>query len=122
MTVDCFRWNPSDLPKEIHRDLTGRILQEAIEKHSVHLVAEQKCAFYQSYSGDPPALVFFDADHSYEATLEDLKWAKGVGAHLIAGHNYSLECPGVMKALEKVFQGPPHAVSGSLFFIDTDGL
>ena len=118
--VDKFRWNPSALTPEMHYDLAKEILREAIEKYSTQLLKIDKVEFYEKYSGRSPSLVFFDADHSYEGTLEDLLWAKEVKANIVAGHDYSSKHPGVIKAVREVFPMFPNAsldVSGSLFAI-----
>ena len=117
ISIDKFRWNPSALTPEMHYDLAKEILKEAIEKCSTQLLKIDKVEFYEKYSGRSPSLVFFDADHSYEGTLEDLLWAKEVKANIIAGHDYSSKHPGVIKAVREVFADVSLDVSGSLFAI-----
>jgi hypothetical protein len=46
--------------------------------------------------------VFLDADHSYEETRSDIEWALAAGARIIAGHDYSVEHPGVVRAVDEV--------------------
>lgn len=117
ISIDKFRWNPSALTPEMHYDLAKEILKEAIEKYSTQLLKIDKVEFYEKYSGRSPSLVFFDADHSYEGTLEDLLWAKEVKANIIAGHDYSSRHPGVIKAVREVFANASLDVCGSLFAI-----
>jgi hypothetical protein len=117
ITVDNFRWNPAGLDRNVHKDITNKKISEAIEKYSVELIDSDKLDFYENYSDPPPSLVFFDADHSYEGTLEDLLWAKNIGAKIISGHDYSEQHPGVMKAVNEVFKKEPGYLCGSLFVI-----
>lgn len=115
ITVDKFRWNPVGISPEVHFELTQQILKEAIERHSARLIRADKREFYEGYEGQPPSLVFFDADHSYEETCEDLQWAKRVKAKIIAGHDYSTQFPGVTSAVSDVFENTPLKSVGSLF-------
>jgi hypothetical protein len=61
--------------------------------------------FYSAYAGDTPALVFFDAVHTYKEVRADIDWAKNVKAVVICGHDYNKEYPGVVKAVDE-FGGP----------------
>jgi len=117
ITVDNFRWNPAGLDRNVHKDIAKKKLSEAIEKYSVELIDSDKTIFYDNYSDDHPSLVFFDANHSYESTLEDLLWAKNIGAKIISGHDYSEQHPGVIKAVKEVFTKEPRHLCCSLFVI-----
>ena len=117
IAVDNFQWNPAGLDCKIHKDITIKILSEAIEKYSVELIDSDKKIFYSDYSDDRPSLVFFDADHSYEGTLEDLLWGKNIEAKIIAGHDYCEKHPGVIQAVHEVFKKEPKYLRGSLFVI-----
>lgn len=119
ISVDKFSWNPAALSPEMHYDLAKEILKEAIEKNSTQLLKIDKGEFYEKYSDRSPSLVFFDANHSYEATLEDLLWAKKVKANIVAGHDYSSKHPGVIKAVHEVFTDASLHVYDSLFAIRT---
>jgi predicted O-methyltransferase YrrM len=50
-------------------------------------------------------LVYIDADHSYESCKEDiLLWSPKVKiGGIICGHDYTLENPGVIKAVDELF-------------------
>jgi hypothetical protein len=99
ITVDNYSWNPWKLPRETHKALTRRFLAYLIEKGQVETVDMDKNAFYASYRGDRPALVFLDAIHTYEETKKDIEWAKRIGATIIAGHDYCF--PGVAQAVDE---------------------
>jgi hypothetical protein len=102
ISVDVYKWNPLGLSPDSHFELTGFLLEELVRSHGLRLVRQDKDQFYRDYGGEPPALVFLDADHSYEATLADIQWAKSVGARVICGHDYNQEAfPGVCRAVDE---------------------
>ncbi len=101
ITVDRFSWNPCGLSPDQHRRITSLVLADAIECHEVELLDMDKQEFYRSYDGPPPAMVFLDADHSYEATMQDIKWARSVGAKVVCGHDYCEKSPGVIQAVDE---------------------
>jgi predicted O-methyltransferase YrrM len=53
---------------------------------------------------------FIDADHAYSSVLGDLRaWApKLKPGGLLAGHDYSIEWPGVVRAVEEFFGQKPY--------------
>jgi predicted O-methyltransferase YrrM len=101
ITVDGFYWNPLGLSPQDHFRVTAGILEEAIRAHNVQLIRADKTTFYSSYSGPPPALVFLDADHSYEETVADIAWARRADAKLICLHDYRTDFPGVVRAVDE---------------------
>ena len=101
LTVDMFCWNPCGMTKEEHEYITKISLADTIEKLNVKIVVVDKKKFYEEYKGANPEMVFLDADHSYEATKEDIDWALSVGADVICGHDYSDNLPGVVKAVNE---------------------
>lgn len=102
ITVDNYSWNPWKLSPLVHRTLTAQVLHYLSEKGEVQVVCQDKQEFFDTYRGESPALVFLDADHSYEATKADIKWAKRIGASIISGHDYFGDhCPGVGQAVEE---------------------
>ena len=46
-------------------------------------------------------LVFLDADHSYDATVADIHWARSAGADVVCGHDYQPDWPGVIQAVDE---------------------
>lgn len=62
--------------------------------------------------------VFIDADHSYEAVLEDIRcWQPKVRAGgWLGGHDYhSLKWPGVVKAVNQAFDRRHHELPGTIW-------
>ena len=100
ITVDAYVWNPLGLPPDVHHRSTSTILTDAVCNHNVQIIRQDKDVFYAEYSGPPPALVFLDADHSYEATKADIKWARKAGATIIAIHDYASHSPAVVQAVD----------------------
>ena len=114
LAVDIFNWNPAHLTPEQHYRVTTLGLQAfAGDASGLRIVKIDKNEFYRTYKGPTPALVFLDADHSYEETRKDIEWAKMSGAPIICGHDYSETWPGVMKAVDEA--GRASKICGSLW-------
>lgn len=113
ITVDCYRWNPWGLDSQSHAAVTALVLDYLIHTHRVKQIHMHKKQFYHSYNGHAPALIFIDADHSYESVRQDIAWAKQNSAGIICGHDYSPSFPGVMQAVHEV--GGPDEVCGTVF-------
>jgi methyltransferase family protein len=113
ITVDSFRWNPFGLTRSQHLEITRKALAEVVGNDNVELCEVDKDAFYSTYDGASPGLVFLDANHSYESTKRDIQWAQSVKAGVICGHDYSPQFPGVMKAVSE--SGGASRVVGTLF-------
>jgi hypothetical protein len=113
ITVDNFAWNPWGLTPEQHRGLTSEMLYYLVQTNHVALTIMGKDEFFDSYSGEAPALVFLDAIHTYEETAADIAWAKKVEASIICGHDYSSHFPGVIQAVDEA--GGPRCLKGSVW-------
>lgn len=62
--------------------------------------------------------VFVDADHSYEAVIDDIAcWQPKVrSGGWLGGHDYhARKFPGVVKAVNQVFQGQHHELPGTIW-------
>jgi hypothetical protein len=115
ITVDSFCWNPCGLTGEQHERIARARLADAIQNHDTTLIRMDKDEFQRGYAGDPPAMVFIDADHSFRATKSDIDWALSRKADLICGHDYSDNTPGVMEAVDK--SGGVEKLVGSLWVL-----
>jgi predicted O-methyltransferase YrrM len=109
ITVDSYVWNPLELPPELHRRCTADGLSDAVRRHNVRIVCQDKARFYAEYGGPPPALVFLDAIHTYDETRKDIAWARQAGAGLICAHDYAPQHPGVVRAVDE-YGGPDRLV------------
>jgi len=103
ITVDNFCWNPFGLSPAQHRLFTQKILRSTQLTGSVDLVDSDSQTFRTQYTGPRPCMVFFDADHSYEAVKDEIRWAKELGVPLICGHDYGNSRFGVTKAVDESF-------------------
>jgi predicted O-methyltransferase YrrM len=116
ITVDNYSWNPLGMTPEAHYAATRERLREAIEHHNVSQVHSDCKSFYATYEGPAPALFFCDADHSFQAVLGDLQWARRVGSAIICGDDF---WPGaandVVRAVNEM--GGPRRVVGGLFVL-----
>jgi hypothetical protein len=114
ITVDNFSWNPIGLAAEAHRDLCFRSLYYLRKSANTKIYDGAAASFYSSYDGETPAMVFIDADHTYESVREDIDWAVSRGIPIICGHDYSDEIPGVVQAVKEAFPNK-FRVTGSLW-------
>jgi hypothetical protein len=115
ITVDNYCWNPWGLPPDAQYALAQQVLFYLIETGQVEQVRQDKHAFFKSYAGPPPSLVFLDAMHTYEETKRDIEWAISAGAKLIAGHDYWATFPGVIQIVDE--HGGPRQLGGSVWVL-----
>ena len=101
ITVDNFSWNPCGISPRHHRRLTEALLRDLLTTGDAEITFMDKHEFYRSYRGPRPAMVFLDADHSYQATKSDIEWALSVNADVICGHDYAETMPGVVQAVDE---------------------
>lgn len=115
ITVDNYSWNPLGLTPEEHEWVTKRILS-GLCISGLEVVAADKREFYAAYNRPAPSLAFLDAGHTYEATLEDIQFARRVGARTICGHDYNeRDWPGVVQAVRE--SGGPSQCVGTLWVL-----
>lgn len=105
ISVDNFCWNPFGLTPRLHEQFTRRILVTELARGEVDLHATDSETFRHNYRGATPALVFFDADHSYAAVRDEIEWAKAEGVPLICGHDYGNARFGVTRAVDEALPG-----------------
>ena len=100
IAVDNFSWNPFGLPPKIHEAFTRRILRGS----KVELINCSSEDWRKQVTGKTD-MIFFDADHRYEAVKAELEWAKAAGIKIISGHDYGNPNPlfGVTRAVDEVF-------------------
>jgi hypothetical protein len=113
LTIDNYVWNPLRVSPEMHFRLTSLVLQYLVESGQVEQIRSDKDPWFAHYDREPPALVFCDADHSFEATDADIRFAEAAGAKIICGHDYSLEHPGTIRAVDA--HGGPRGLRGTLW-------
>jgi predicted O-methyltransferase YrrM len=113
ITVDNYCWNPWGLSPDVHAALAKQVLQFLISTGQVEQIRMDKNAFFNSYRGDAPSMVFLDAVHDYEETKKDIEWSRQAGAKIISGHDYSDEFPGVKKIVDEL--GGPRELCASVW-------
>ena len=84
ITVDNFCWNALGLKPDMQFRAVSKILSEVVDNSNVKIVRQEKAEFYNSYHGETPSLIFLDADHRYQPTAEDIRWAKSTGAEAVS--------------------------------------
>jgi hypothetical protein len=115
ITVDNYGWNPWGYSRESHYELTSSVLWYLRETGHVEQVRMDKAEFYRTYRGPAPAIVFLDANHTYEETKKDIEWALAAGAKTIAGHDYSPTFPGVQQIVDE--HGGPAELGGTVWVL-----
>jgi hypothetical protein len=115
VTIDNYAWNPWHLTPEMHYQLTSLVLQYLVDTGQVVQVRADKDEWLSQHCEQPPALVFCDADHSYEATAMDIKLSLQAGAKIVCGHDYSGEHPGVIRAVNEY--GGAESITGTLWLL-----
>jgi predicted O-methyltransferase YrrM len=114
-TIDNYAWNPWRLTPQMHYQLTSLVLQYLVDAGHVVQVRADKDEWLSQYHAAPPALVFCDADHSYEATRRDIRLSLQAGAQMVCGHDYSPEHPGVIQAVHEC--GGTETLVGTLWLL-----
>jgi hypothetical protein len=114
ISVDDYSWNPLGLAPDLHHQITSRILADGKEL-GLRQLRVDKSDFYSTWSGPPPALVFADAMHTYKDTKADIEWAQSAGAHVVCGHDYEAEWPGVIRAVDE--HGGPRELVETLWVL-----
>jgi hypothetical protein len=112
-------WNPLRFSPEMHFHMTSLVLQYLKYTGQVVQISGDKDEWFRRYDGETPALVFCDADHSYEATTRDIEFALRVGARIVCGHDYSAQHPGTIRAVDE--HGGPRALKGTLWALRPTG-
>ncbi len=115
ITVDLYCWNPWGVTPDVHEALTSQMLHYLVKTGHVDRVSMDKNAFYRSYKGPAPSMVFLDAMHDYEETKKDIEWARRVGARIIAGHDYCDAFPGVKQIVDE--EGGPRELGGTVWVL-----
>lgn len=103
IAVDDFSWNPFGLPPSVHEAFARNILKGSRVELRVATSADFRAHVLTEVNRID--MIFFDADHTYEAVKEELLWAKSAGIRIIAGHDYGNPNPrfGVTRAVDEVF-------------------
>jgi hypothetical protein len=101
--VEYFVWNPFGLPARDHRSFTKRVLRYVTEHCNTVIYDGTSNDFFSGYKGERPAMVFIDADHSYEAVKQEIAWARKLDIMIISGHDYNQTHPGVIRAVDEAF-------------------
>ncbi len=115
--VENFSWNPFQIPTHKHRVFTKRVMRLGIQFHNVELYDGDSGDFYKSYEGEPPSMIFIDADHSYEAVKNDIAQAKTTNPLVIAGHDYDQFNKGVIRAVNEAFGEENVETYGSVWVV-----
>ncbi len=120
VTIDNFAWNPIGLTSDRHEQMLRSNLNYFIRQRRLEIFKGQSLEYLQKrYSGEKVAMVFIDADHSYEGVLKDINMAESVDAKIVCGDDYSF--PGVRQAVEEQYSGfVQHA--GDMWWVDRANL
>ena len=114
ISIENFSWNPFGLPKQDHKTIMERVLRYNIMHSNTEIYDGNKKDFYNSFKGETPAMVFIDADHSYQSVMNDIEWAQQNKIPLICGHDYCELHPSVKAAVNESF-GEDIQVKGTIW-------
>lgn len=111
ISIDNMEGNPHDITS-VQYALGGRKSIDEVRKEnlgeylgrSVHLIVGDSAEVGKTWQ-KPIDMLYVDADHDYEPTLENIKaWIAHVRAGgIIAGHDYDEQFPGTIKAVNEMF-------------------
>jgi predicted O-methyltransferase YrrM len=120
ITIDNFTWNPIGLTPDRHEQMLRSNLNYFIRQGRLEIFKGSSSEYLKNrYSGEKVAMVFIDADHSYEGVLKDIYMAESVDAKIVSGDDYSF--PGVRRAVEERYGGfVRHA--GDMWWVDRGDL
>lgn len=102
-SIDNFSWNPFGLTPVWHETFVRKILRFELESGKLELLVSDSNSFRNSFTGQRPSMVFFDADHTFHAVKEEILWAKSLRVPLICGHDYNNDDFGVTQAVNEEF-------------------
>ena len=114
--IDNFCWSPVGISPDQSEETLLRMVAEFCPDADIELIRMDKNQFYYQ-STLKPSMIFIDANHSYEETVIDLKWATSTGAPIICGDDYCDSFPGLMKAVDEY--GPLKEQSGAFWALNT---
>ena len=114
ITVDNYSWNPLGLWPDKHREFTRLVLFYVARNCNTRVYDGDAADFWRDYAGPPPAMVFIDASHEYQAVKQDIQSALDKNTRIISGHDYRPEWPSVQRAVTEFF-GDDIEVFGSLW-------
>lgn len=114
IAVENFTWNPFGLTPSEHRAFMNRSLRYCLDHCNTEIFDGNSAAFFRTYTGPIPSMVFIDAGHSYEDVKSDIMMATSMRIPIICGHDYHPLHAGVMKAVDEIF-GANKTVQGSVW-------
>jgi predicted O-methyltransferase YrrM len=116
VVIDNFTWNPIGLTKSRHRELFYSNMSYFLRRGMMEIFEGTSESFFSnSYNDENVAMVFIDADHSYEGVRADIEQALKVSPVIICGDDYHFE--GVKKAVNEFF-GQEFKLDGELWWVD----
>jgi predicted O-methyltransferase YrrM len=97
-------WGGVRLTQERQQETKDRCAKRLSNYTNVELVYSTSSQFVNNIENNELDFIFIDGDHSYEATLEDIKnyWPKVKTGGVFAGHDIYL--PSVAQALKEFFK------------------
>tara|TARA_R110000803_G_scaffold90485_1_gene157890 strand:- start:422 stop:1006 length:585 start_codon:yes stop_codon:yes gene_type:complete len=98
----------------------GNVKQEFITNtryfNNITLHKDYSYNIYNNFPDQYFDFIYIDACHEYEDVKKDIQLYLPKTNHLIGGHDYQKEWPGVVKAVDEIL-GTPHKIYGDDSFI-----
>jgi hypothetical protein len=102
VVIDNFQWNPIGLTSDRHESMLSANLRYFIRKGRVVIFKGTSSDYINNkLASEKVAMVFIDADHSYEGVLKDINMAELLNAPIICGDDYNF--PGVKQAVHEIY-------------------
>ena len=116
--VDTFKGSKGDATSIIAeaRDIYKEFTENVGESENLTVLRGESVEMANKFTGKKVDMVFIDAGHDYDEVKADIEAWSPKCTKIIAGHDYSVGFPGVIKAVNEKF--PNATVNGDLWWVN----
>jgi len=103
--VDTWKGSSGDISGVMTecQDVHGEFVKNVGHYPNLKIIKNNSLDAAKEFNGRKVDMVFIDADHSYEAVKTDIEAWLPKCKKIMCGHDYQLNCPGVIKAVNEKF-------------------
>jgi predicted O-methyltransferase YrrM len=111
--------DPRDLTNEMARkeDVFAAFMKNVGHYENLKTLRKDSKKAAAQFNDKSVDMVFIDANHTYEAVLEDIKTWLPKAKRILCGHDYADGWPGVKQAVKEMF-GDKFRVVGSIWYVE----